>query len=378
MGAETQPRVLISARDPSTAGAVKILVEEFLNNGQVELILATQFPATQSLSKIFKSIKHISVPDLSDDDELINYARKLLDEIQPDIVITGISGPGYGIDEVLLATCARDDASPYAVQSYWGDINEAFGARAQVYLVIDDFAAKLTSQKTGKPTEVIGSMTYRDYNQFDTEQIRADFREEFIGNFDLLIGLIGQPIEASNSYDITLKAFADALGEQHLDIGIVYRPHPKETFEQRERTRDIFSKQGVTLYEGENFELETLLCGMDLVVSAFSTCGYDLQQLLLVSEKPLAVPVYLMFEEKLTRWFKEFTGLENIPMSDRGLAIVIESKSELAGIFDLESVRSKKLECWKSVREFFPESSNGAKVAVELILNNYKTKQKLC
>lgn len=374
-----QPRILISARDPSTVGAMRILVEEFLNSGQLKLTLATQFPATEALSKTFQSIQHISVPNSSDDDELICHALKLLDEVQPDIVLTGVSGPDYGIDEALLATCSRDDASPYAVQSYWGDINKAFGARAQTYLVIDDFAAKLTSQKTGKKTEVIGSLKYRDYHQLDVEQIRAGFREEFAMNSNLLVGLIGQPIDLGHGYNNTLQVVADFLAkQQHKGIRVFYRPHPKETADQRKSTQDTFFKKGITLYDGEKVQLEALLCGMDLVLSAFSTCGYDLQQLALVSKKPIAVPVYLMFNDKLACWFQEKTGLENIPMSDRGMAILIESESQLTEIFDLENVQLKKLECWNNVRKYFPINPYRAADLVELVMNNYRAKQRLC
>ena len=87
MGKGVQPRILISARDPSTAGAMKILAEEFLNSGQTELTLATQFPATEALSETFRSIQHISVPKSEDDDELIYHALNLLNKVQPDIVL---------------------------------------------------------------------------------------------------------------------------------------------------------------------------------------------------------------------------------------------------------------------------------------------------
>ena len=152
----------------------------------------------------------------------------------------------------------------------------------------------------------------------------------------------------------------------------VYRPHQKESQDLQKWTKENLRLSGKALVLDNNEEIEPGLCGCDLVVSAFSTCCYDAQQLIKSSLSPLGVPVYLMFNPNLINWYKTYTKLDNIPMTESGMAVeIIDSTTmtqTMSSILQYESQRA----CWESIRNNFPDSANVSKKIVNIIYKNYK------
>lgn len=373
------PRILLTARDPATGRAMKMLSSALVGHTSAEVVVASQAPSTEILCELTGvTHKHISVPVFSSDKDLMTYVEHLLREVAPDIVVTGVSGPDYGIDEAVLALSPRNQFSPYAIQSYWGDVNDSFEKHAQTYLVLDDYAADLTVRRTGRKTEIIGSINHIGYGGLDTVGLRREFRLQCNSRADLLIGYFGQPFEKGLGYYQTMERFFSSVTDYTPEAHIIWRPHPKESKYQNEIILKLLQEYSISYQLGDRYSLESMLCGVDLVVSAFSTCGYDLQQLLRVSNEPLALPVYLMYESRLKKWFVEYTGLESLPMSQNGMAVVVESQKDLRGLLNAKEIRRKKNECWQQIKSIFPDNSNNILRVVELLMKNYQKESYQC
>jgi hypothetical protein len=373
---ERRPRILLTARDPATAENMRVLGKEIVEDGRLEVYLAAQDPAFSLLQTTYGIADHqILVPAFDTKQHLISYSRKLLLSTVPDIVLTGVSGPDFGIDEAVLSLAPRGVFGPYALQSYWGDVNDAFPISAQTYLVLDDYAAQLTEARLTARTIVVGSFRHWAYHGLDTQKMRRDFRgRQNIKGDTLVLGLYGQPFPLKHPYRKTIELFANEL-QKGAPFGtrLIYRPHPKEDQTQTDWVRRLFmDSQSVDFRIDLGGGVEQSLCGCDYAVSAFSSCGYDLQQLLNVSSAPLAAPVYLMFDPEFVTWFRDQTRLTTIPMSDRGMSRLVSSLSDIRSILDSRVVETIKKTCWESVVRHFPRNNGDPARAIEILLEHYR------
>jgi hypothetical protein len=369
------PRILLTARDPSSAEAMRILRRAMLQDRRLEVCIATQEPAYRILNddSVIPN-NNLFIPTSSNRVELVNFASKLIADFSPDIVLTGISGPDFGIDEAVLSVAPQRKFSPYALQSYWGDMNVALQANPKTYLVIDDFAARLTETRTQERVVVVGSLKHSSYGLIDTLSSRRVFRDRIgVDGETCVVGLFGQPFGIDHPYRRTIEAFAEVVGRSApVGTKFIYRPHPKEISEQTEWTTNLFSRYKLNFQLNEDNTLEHALCGCDYIVSAFSTCGYDLQQLLRNSNAPLGSPVYLMFERDLVSWFKQYTKLTKIPMSDRGMAIVVSNASSLPFLFESYAVQRNRQTCWENIVRHFPKNCGSPTKIIDMLLANFR------
>ena len=46
--------------------------------------------------------------------------KNFLDKIKPDIILTGINGPKYNIDEVIINLSKKRNIKTYSIQNFWG------------------------------------------------------------------------------------------------------------------------------------------------------------------------------------------------------------------------------------------------------------------
>jgi len=144
-------RLLISARDPGAANNLAPIARLAQASSTLTLHLVAAEPAARIFAEHGLEPEKISAPD----DTLPALAARLLEQHQPDAVLVGLSGPGRGIDEALLAA-ARGRVPSWALQDFWGDVNNGFGAYADTYLVRDDTAARITRTRAPVNTLVSG------------------------------------------------------------------------------------------------------------------------------------------------------------------------------------------------------------------------------
>jgi hypothetical protein len=367
-------RIVLTARDPASAQAASELGRALVNDGRFFVVLITQDPASRLLENSEHVAHHrISLPLMRSKSALEATTRKLFARINPKIVIAGISSIEFGIDEAALAVAPKKKYSPYALQTYWGDINRNWFTKASTYLVIDRYAGKVTQKRTGSRALIVGSPKHAHYPSLDVGFMRSEFRKRLSveDGSGPLVALFGQPFPPRHSYYQTLVVFAERLGGGNSgNATIVYRPHPKESARQGLLVNKIFSKYRLNFYIDDFSCCEYALSGCDYAVSAFSTCGYDMQRLIHVSPLPLGVPVYLFYDPLLRFWYKNYTSLDHIPMSKRGMAVVLENDQDILKILDEKFLADTRKKCAIAVKEHFVGSDWDSARVVEMLIQN--------
>ena len=363
-----QPVLLMTARDPATAYAFLNLFKRQTLYSKFRVIVVAQSPAYEILYNSNELIdrKLQKFPVYSRLEIALMECRELIDKYSVELILTGISGPDCGIDEAVLSIAQDRNIPRYALQSYWGDLNLRLSGRPETIFVIDEEAAELTINRSSCKTVIVGSLKHQKYSQTDISKLRKEFRSYAgLDKNEVLIGFFGQPLDFITGYCETVTGLANELSELNEEFKLLYRPHPKETAQLREWTLRIFEKSGLEVILDKNEEVEAALCACDVVLSAFSTCGYDAQQLNRVSEIPLNVTVYLFFNGELKNWFREYTKLKDIPLVNSGLAFQVNSVDEINNVINKALKSEIKHEIWKNIHNTILDS----KYATEKIIN---------
>ena len=279
-------------------------------------------------------------------------AREYLREIQPDAVITGQSAPDLGVDEALLA----ESTTPwtFTVQDVDGLVIPGFGALAPYFFVSKPSAAALTRKRADVQTVVVGSLRHASYGELNPRQLREEGRRLVPGGGDL-VGFYGQPAWHLPGYRRTLERFAESLSTLPSPFTLLYRPHPKESDDDRARTHSILSDCGVPVLADPSPSVEMSLCAVDLVVVCYSSCGIDQVHLQRRSDRPLNVSMFLMFDENIRSNYLIECGVEAPPEIaqglTRGLVQNLSSPRELTDALIQALVPAVRQTMWQSVHE---------------------------
>ena len=85
------------------------------------------------------------------------------------------------------------------------------------------------------------------------------------------------------------------------------------------------------------------------------------------AEIPFTIPIYLFFNSKLKKFFKNTCFLNEIPLSDKK-SIVINSKEEIKNYLEKSLDEKFRLELLKNIKQHFKEYiENPAKEVVEIL-----------
>ena len=327
-------KLLITSRDPASANDIKELLKNLLKDKKNLVKVLAQSPALQILKKEFiqNKFENNQLVEFKENEDNYSFIEEIFDNFQPDILLTGISGPdSYGVDELALNISSNyKKIKTFSIQSYWGDLNKSCGVLADTIFVLDNFAKEITLQRDSSLNVVVtGSLRSNFYNNIDVNKERNLFKCNYplIKN-KVVIGLFGQPLFDYYWYRETIEIFVKCLKSLNYDIYLVYKPHPKESEASIKWVSKIISNN---IKGSVNKEIDTysLLVGCDLAVSLFSTVGFDLQNILFRSRSPFSIPMYLFFHKDCREWFKKYSRLNKIPLSENNMSILVDDKNQL-------------------------------------------------
>lgn len=367
-------KLLITARDPATANDLAEIIPALGLQSGLKISLIAQDPAftilqNNPMMKDILEVIYMQRMPTADINKLESYINEALESFVPDVLLTGISGPDYGIDEIALKLCHGNEAiKTLSVQSYWGDINPKCDTPADTVFVLDKYASDITRQRYPDINTVItGPLQTRKYDTFDIESARLAFRQKLGLSVETqAIIFFGQPLFEYKWYRDTLDHFAEILAAEHNELLLLYKPHPKETKESIRSSLKRFSACNLESNYSYQSESLKLLAGTDLAVSLFSTINYDLQNLLARTEVPFSVPMYLFYEPQCRNWYKDYCNLDVIPMSNNDMALVVEEPSDLSRMIRCGLDADFKSHCHKNIRRNF--YANG-KSAMNIVIN---------
>jgi hypothetical protein len=256
----------------------------------------------------------------------LSAASSLLQRLDPDALLVGVSSLGMGIDEALLARAG--DRPTFALQDYPGDANAIGSAYAGLYFVRDEPAARLTRERFGVTTRPVGSLRHAGYATLDVAALRAVSRAALGVTDDRpVVGFFAQPA-AVPGQAAAFGRLVTALAAKVPRALIVLREHPK-SMEQAHAHLAALQRAGLAARDVSTADTaEPALAACDVVTTCFSHTSMDYAFLSSRSETPLGVVLFLLTEPG-TREFMRAAGVDTPDGVDAGLGLVARDPGEV-------------------------------------------------
>lgn len=364
-------RLLVTCRDPASASVVSVLIPQLVEIPDFDVFVLAQAPASQMLAP------HIPMTEFSKETALDDQQKAMAafcDDFKPDAILTGISGPDTGVDEAALIWAELHGVPSYALQNYWGDINQAIIALPKVAFVLDQQASKLTHKRyPGIRCIPTGSIKHAEFEGYDSLADRHALRPGLVMSDQTLVGFYGQPLEDQVGYIHTLEAMADELKVWDKNFRVMYRPHPKESVYLIDLTFDLLQQAiGDRVFFDPGFALKQSLSVCDLVVSAFSTCGFDGLYLNAMAPKVFNASVYLWFDPDLVNWWEEYNQTQENPLLEAGLVLGAHQKAEILDVFERGLDETVQSDIRHHAQRCLPKPEKGVKTILETLVTDLR------
>jgi len=360
-------RLLISARDTGAAQHLAEVARRAAQAPDIELTVAASMPALGVLRALpgvqVIPFEFAAIGERAQAGPLLQGARELLAEVRPDAVLVGLSGPGAGLDEALIASA--DGIPTFVFQDFWGDLNTLLGAPEVTVLAMDDQAARITRQRHGLDAAVVGAPAYERFANLDVAALAEDARST-LAHAPPLLTVCGQPLWEAGGYARTLDAIGRAAPQAGLQV-IAWRPHPKESREQQAAAAELLAASGAAVLDARSLSLESLLAASDVLCSAFSNCAADLVQLGRVAPRPLGSAVFALFDPELLALYRRWTGLDDLPLSGLGVAQTVQQPRDLVTTLRRAVGSRARTEAWERAREAIPYPGGAAERVLQAI-----------
>lgn len=326
-------RVLVSARDPGGAAQIRALCPALRADARLDVRVAASGPAFDLLEAAGEQPIRFSpargsthVPADGDPTPILDAARDLVRDVDPDVLLVGVSSLGAGLDEALLARAAGRPT--FALQDYPGDANAVGRAYAGTYFVRDEAAARLTRERFGVTAVAVGSLRHAAYAGLDVARLRAGTRERIgAAPGQPVLGFFAQPAEIPG-HEAAFGHLADTLARRAVKPLVLLREHPKfrEAFAHHAA---VLRRAGVSVWDAAEGDVEPWLCACDVVATAFSHCSMDYAFLGAWSRDPLGATLFLLTTEEIRRFLWEYTGQSRPDGVDAGLGLVAERPEDV-------------------------------------------------
>jgi hypothetical protein len=351
-------RLLITARDVAGALHLVEVARIAVRDPRFEVTVIAQEPAATRFAAAGIAARTVAWPTVTSAsnpfaDSLRSEARSLLDAIEPDVILTGLSTPfDASLDEAILAE-ARVPTALY--QDFWGEQNLILGRGADHILAIDQQAAERNLARFGKPSIVVGSARHSAYATLDIDGCRARVRRSINASGEQhVIGFFGQALHALPGYRRTVTQFIDSV-RTIKDVRLILRPHPRENAAQREETRSMFAKAGLDAAFVSDGAVEDALAACDVVVSLFSICTFDAAYLNRFASSPMAVPMSLLFDQEIAAYCRQHGNYFDFAHHTQGLVKPVYEAEQLPEAL-AQAVRPEaRHEAWQRAHEFLPD-----------------------
>ena len=365
--------ILFSCRDPACGFNIRnfILNSDLLKKEVIDFKIICQEPC----SYVFKNNSMIDnskirfIPIIKRKKTLLNEATSIIEEFYPDILICGISGSFFGIDEALLKICNQYNITSFGIQNSWGDFNKSFSSEPDIYLVLDKKAKEITKKNSSKKIKVIGSIKNESYTNKKFSKIKQQIREELnIKKKELVFGFFGQNINQKYYLNI-LRYYLNYYKKFFSSSYFFYKTHPKENNKAEKLIEDSFinNKDKLIIERGE-LCMEKCLVLCDVVASLFSSCIREHQYIIKLSKEPIGIPLFLMLDNNARKHYFQKTNLNEIPFS-KNISLVIKKEDDFRFINSFSKISSMK----KNIRDqilknTYVKNSNSKKL-LKYILN---------
>jgi hypothetical protein len=310
-------RLLFTARDPGAAGHVGAVARRAFQRGDCDVVLAADGPARGAwIAGGWNVIAFEGgvVVDGSDPSALLSAARALVDDVRPDAIVTGLSGPEAGLDEALHQVSR---VPVYAVQDFPGDVNRVLQRRPDNVFVADEEAARLTRGRSSSRVIVSGAPKHARLADVDVagEALAALAR---VPAEVFAFGVYLQPLEHLSGYWTSMTNVLEAVTGMPGARVVLARAHPKAPDAASRLVAEAHA-MGLPALDVSTWPLERALIRSDVLLTATSTVSSDAIVLArLHGTTPPAVVHVLAPEVARDTW--AYGNIDEIPIVSQGLA----------------------------------------------------------
>ncbi|PCI02481.1 MAG: hypothetical protein COB78_13270 [Hyphomicrobiales bacterium] len=360
--------ILFSARDAAAALYAAPIIETALDDVRFRVVVVAQEPALNIMTR--RGIKCITITTSPVDDlhgaetqALLQEAECILKNERPDSIVAGLSSPGQGgIDEALMR---MRSCKGFLLQDFWGEWNCFFDRKPDVFLVLDRAAAKLTMARHGVGSIVVGSPRHAEYAGLDIASMRQNARLRLGLLGGPVIGWFGQALHHLPGYAQTITAWSSAIRDLPVGVEVVYKPHPRESEEERQATLEIIRASVPKVHFLEGWPVEDALVVCDSVCAIMSNCLYDAAYLNFYSNEPVITPVAILQSALLYTHLVDQVSFEVLPYGALGLANVALPENDLSAQLLAALGPSDMRDCWQAAKKHLASPDQ----AIDNVLN---------
>ena len=377
-------RILITARDPSTGFDLIRIINYLLREKDIFLFIFAEEPAYSIICKNTnfrfknKKVNYFLLNELTSIDKKIKLKENIL-TLKPDIILTGISGPDFGIDEICIQISKElNFFNTFSLQSYWGDINPNFKEKANNYFVIDEYAAEITKKRSPEANIYItGNQQYKKWISHNWKKSRETFRNKYkIDENKRIISFFSQPLFKYKFYWETIFKFLDIISKEYKDYLLIIKAHPKDVDSFQNKLSESCKSLEINYLFLKDENILEVISASDITVSLYSTVCYTAQIMLSQASYPFTIPVYLFFNRDLKDYYKKTCFLDNIPLSDNKKSILINSVQTIKESLVMSLDINFRLEVLRSIKKrFILNKKDPAKEIVKILLESKKQKK---
>lgn len=332
-------RVLLSARDPGAAAQITAVGKALRTDVRLALTVAASSPAFDMLelngeqpTRFVLPDGRTHVPPGEDSAELRRAASRLIERVDPDVLLVGVSSLGIGIDEALVAE-ARGRPT-FCLQDYPGDANGIDGAYAGTYFVRDEAAARRTRQRFGVEAIPVGSLRHAAYAGLDVLHMRETARARVgVGREQPVLGFFGQPADIPG-HETAFEHLVSAMTQLRRPPCVLLREHPKSPRSLCARHISMLEQAGIRVHDAGEGEAEPWLVACDVVVTCFSHASMDYAFLTARSPEPLGCTLFLLTTDEIRRFLNEYSGMAVPDGVEAGLGLVAEAAGDVGPLLN--------------------------------------------
>lgn len=360
-------KLLITARDVAGALHLVEVAKAAVQDPRFEIVIVSQAPAAPYFAAAGLTVQTVAWPvvrSAAEASDLRRHARLLLEQIKPDVVVTGLSTPfDASLDEAVLAEAS---VPTVLYQDFWGEQNLILGRGADHILAIDEQAAQRNLERFGKPSIVIGSARHAAYATLDVDAGRARVRAMIQSGDRRVIGFFGQALHALPGYRRTVDHFIDSVRTLE-NVALLLRPHPRETAEQRAETEAMFATAGLQTGLTADGTVEDAISACDVVVSLFSICTFDAAYLNRFAAHPVAVPMSLLFDDEIAAYCRQHGNYLDFSHHTLGLVKPVYDAAALPAALTSALQPEACRDAWSNAHRHLPDPALAPKRALDAV-----------
>lgn len=364
-------RLLMTARDVAAALHLIQIARAARSDERFDVAIAAQQPAARHFLEAGFQVRLI--PPLSTREvgstqaqQLRAVARQLLREVQPDVVLVGLSTPfDAGIDEAVLA---ESSVPTVLFQDFWGEQNLLLGKGADLILAVDDEAVRLNHRRYGCDSLRVGSARHSAYSTLDLTGSRQRSRSLLgLDEQTPLIGFFGQALHHLEGYRRTVTHFVQTVAAMAEPVHVLVRAHPRENLQQRQTTQSLFIDSGLNLVPELDGSVEDALIACDVSCSLFSSCTYDAAYLNRFSDSPVTVPVSMLFDPQIMSYCEQHVNFDTFPYHRIGAVFAVHHKEQLAQVLGDAFKPAVHQQVWRHAHEHLSDPATAPQLALNAV-----------